>query len=103
MAAPFSFAPENLYQPINPWEFFGSQFGFFNVIIGDTPRPDLEKTILKDVGSYGRQIGRIGEALQVIMRHMDHSKLTEPERRALVMLEAQLLEIENIKSRASPR
>lgn len=97
----FSLAPQTLTQAINPFTFDGSQFGFFNIIIGQTPRPDVETTILRDVGSYGRQIGRIGDALAVLIRHMDRAGLTDADRDALVLLEAQLLEIKNIKERAA--
>jgi hypothetical protein len=41
----------------------GAQFGLINIDLGDTAESDLERKILDRVGSYGRQIGRIGDAL----------------------------------------
>ena len=71
MAKPFqvSLAPEKLWQAINPLSIYqpGAQFGFFNINLGQTPRPDVEQEILERVGSYGRQLGRIGDALQVLL------------------------------------
>jgi hypothetical protein len=64
-----SLAPERLWQAINPWTFYqqGAQFGFINIDLGQTPHPEVEQTILDEVGSYGRQLGRIGDALEVLL------------------------------------
>ena len=55
-------APQKLWQAINPWTFYqqGAQLGFINIDLGQTPHPEIEQAILDDVGSYGRQLGRIG-------------------------------------------
>ena len=42
-----------------------AQFGLVNVNLGQTPRPDIEQKVLDEVGSYGRQLGRIGDALEL--------------------------------------
>jgi len=39
--------------------------GFININNAKTPAPGLETTIIEEVGSYGRQIGRIADALDV--------------------------------------
>lgn len=69
MSKPFqvSLAPRQLWQAINPWTFNqqGAQFGFVNIDLGQTPQPEVEQAILEKVGSYGRQLGRIGDALEV--------------------------------------
>ncbi len=64
-----SLAPDQLWQAINPWTFNqqGAQFGFINIDLGDTAESDLERKLLDRVGSYGRQLGRIGDALEVIL------------------------------------
>ena len=64
----FSFAPQQLWQAINPW-FAGSsgdQFGLINIDLGNGDGT-VERNILADVGSYGRQIGHLGEALEVLI------------------------------------
>ncbi|WP_311270594.1 hypothetical protein [Sphingobium sp. WCS2017Hpa-17] len=101
---PFSvaLAPERLWQAINPltWTQNGGQIGLVNIALGQTARPDIERTVLNDVGSYGRQIGRIGDALEVLIRHFDSKALDAAERDALTILMGQLAEIRKVKARA---
>ena len=104
MAKPFqvSLAPEKLWQAINPLSLYqpGAQFGFFNINLGQTPRPDVEQEILERVGSYGRQLGRIGDVLEVLMDHIKLDKLSEAERDTLAILRGQLAEVRKIKKSA---
>ena len=97
-----SLAPDKLWQQIDPWKFYqqGAQFGFINVDLGNTQHPELEQKILDEVGSYGRQLGHIGDALEVIMRHLDRSKFTKDEKDALAVLEGDLARIRQIKKEA---
>lgn len=101
---PFSvaLAPERLWQAINPltWTQTGGQIGLINIALGQTARPDIERAVLNDVGSYGRQIGRIGDALEVLIRHFDSKALDAAERDALTILMGQLAEIRKVKARA---
>ena len=59
---------DQLWQAINPITAYqqGAQFGLINIDLGDTAESDLERKILDKVRSYGRQLGRIGDALDVI-------------------------------------
>lgn len=97
-----SLAPEKLWQAINPWQFYqqGAQFGFINIDLGNTQHPDVEQTILDEVGSYGRQLGRIGDALEVLFKHVKLEGLSQAERDALTVLEGQLAEVRQVKERA---
>ncbi|MBY5774824.1 hypothetical protein HFN63_32860 [Rhizobium leguminosarum] len=97
----FAVAPEQLWQAINPWTFYqqGAQFGFINIDLGSTPAPHTEQTILDEVGSYGRQIGRLGDALEVLLRHVPLENLSKDETDALDVLKGQLAEIRQIKER----
>jgi hypothetical protein len=94
-----SLAPEKLWQPINPWKFFqqGAQFGLINVELGETPHPEVEQAILDRVGSYGRQLGRIGDALQVLIKHVKLEGLNEEEKDALTVLLGQLAQVRQVK------
>jgi len=100
---PFSvaLAPERLWQAINPltWTQTGGQVGLINIALGQTARPDIERTVLNEVGSYGRQIGRIGDALEVLIRHFEMKDLPQAERDALTILMGQLAEIRKVKAR----
>jgi hypothetical protein len=96
-----SLAPEKLWQAINPWSFYnqGAQLGLINVNPGRTPRPDIEQKLLDEVGSYGRQLGRIGDALEVLIDHVPLEGLSRAEEDAVSILKGQLAEIRKIKQR----
>jgi len=88
-------------QAINPWSWtlrmIGGQFGLINVNLGSTPNPALEQTIIEEVGSYGRQLGRIGDAMEVLLRHLDQTKLNPDEVAAIKALQDQLSQVQKIK------
>lgn len=94
-----SLAPSQLTQAINPWTWNlgGAQFGLFNIDLGQSSDPALERKILDDVGSYGRQIGQIGDALGVILRHVDLGALTPAEAQAIDLLKGQLAAVAKLK------
>ncbi|MFT4118619.1 hypothetical protein [Bradyrhizobium sp.] len=49
----------------------GGQFGLVNITVGQSSAPDVEKDVLSDVGSYGKQIGQIADALLVVIEHLE--------------------------------
>lgn len=102
MSTPFqiSLAPDQLLQTINPWTFSqqGGQFGLINIDLGGAGDSDLERKILKTVGSYGRQLGRIGDALEVILKHVKLENLASDERDALDILKGQLAAVRQVKA-----
>jgi hypothetical protein len=89
-------------QAINPWNWFlraaVSQFGLININLGRTSDPELEERILNDVGTYGRQLGQMGDALGVLLKHVKLDDLTPDEQRAIKAFEYQLEEIARIKT-----
>jgi hypothetical protein len=98
MSTPFqiSLAPEQLWQAINPMTFsqLGGQFGLINIDLGGAGDSDLERKILKTVGSYGRQLGRMGDAL----KHVKLDDLTRDEQDALDILKGQLAAVRQAKA-----
>jgi hypothetical protein len=62
-----SLAPRQLTQTINPWSWSFGDFSLFTVNLGQSAAPDVESRVLAEVGSYGRQIGRLGEALAALL------------------------------------
>ena len=107
MSNSFSLAPSQLWQAINPMTFYqqGAQFGFINVDLGQTAEPDVERAILDKVASYGRQLGRIGDALEILLKHVRLDGLTQAEKDALAILQGQLAAVRQVKeeSQASAR
>jgi len=92
-------APSRLWQAINPWTFYqqGAQFGFINIDLGQTPNPEIEQAVLDQVGSYGRQLGRIGDALQVLIDHVRLDDLSAEEKDSLAALRGQLAQVRQVK------
>lgn len=98
--ATMQLAPEWLNQPILPWTWFqNATLSGVTVNIGATPRPDTERAILDEVGSYGRQLGRIGDALEVLVKHFDRATLTPAEDDALTVLLGQIAAIRGVKAK----
>ena len=96
-----SVAPEKLWQAINPWSFYnqGAQLGFVNINLGQTNHPEIEQKLLDEVGSYGKQLGRIGDALEVLIDHAALKDLDRAEADAIAILKGQLAEIRKVKAR----
>lgn len=88
-------------QAINPWTWVSrwaeNQFGLINISLGRSSDPDAEQQILNEVGSYGKQLGRIGDALEVLVNHFNKEHLSEEEMAAIILLKEQLREIDRIK------
>jgi hypothetical protein len=87
-------------QTINPWTWvFSPAIGPVSVYLGDSTNPDLERRILKTVGTYGRQIGQIGDALRVVLEKVDLGPLSEDQQDAVDALLAQLDAVDRVKSK----
>lgn len=78
---PVRLAPEYLDQQILP----GWQFTLFNVDLGQSSDPEIEKAAIEKIGSYGKQIGHIAEALEIVILHlgMMEKPLPQPQLDAL--------------------
>lgn len=89
-------------QAINPWTWtFGSassQVGLVNINLGRSANPEVEQEVLDEVGSYGKQLGCIGDALAVLIKHVKLDELAPAERDAITKLRFQLEAIEQIKA-----
>ena len=96
-------APSQLTQTINPWSWTFGDMSLFTVNLGQSSDPGFEARVLEQVGSYGRQIGRIGEALEVILRKVDLGKLDADEARAIRALRRQLEQVADLKTAHASR
>jgi heterodisulfide reductase subunit C len=65
--------------------------------MGKSSDPELEAEILEDVGSYGRQIGQLGDAIRVLLDHVKLGELTEVEQQAVKDVRLQLDQIDRLK------
>jgi hypothetical protein len=94
----------DVVQAINPWTAFmspiGSQIGLFSVTIGQSSEPAVEAEVLSSVASYGKQLGRIGDALIVLLAHFHPTTpLTNEETAAIDDLKEMLKQIADIKNK----
>jgi len=90
-------------QAINPWAWFtrvvGTQLGFINIRQVTSADPELEQRIVENVAGYGRQLGRITDALQAVLAATDRSQLSASQRCSVEAFEAMADEIETAKAR----
>ena len=94
----------NVTQSINPWTWFfnpvGSQVGLVNIELGQSSDPAVEEEILSDVASYGKQLGRIEDALSVLLAHFQPERpLTTDEEAALDAFKAIVEDIAAVKAK----
>jgi len=71
-------------QAINPWSWWTSamgQFGLVNISSSASADPQLERDIVSKVASYGRQLGRMTDAVYALLAHQDESVWSPDERR----------------------
>ncbi len=100
MPLSWQLAPQALTQPILPnW-----QFHLFNVNLGTSSNPTVEQAALDKVGSYGRQIGHLAEALEVIVkkaRLLENPDLTPDEKDVLQVFLGDVSTLRQIKAALS--
>jgi hypothetical protein len=61
----------------------GATFGLFNINMGSSGDAGLEQEMLAKVGSYGRQLGRICDAVEVLIKKVENRNLTKEDEQAL--------------------
>ena len=91
----------DVVQWINPvtWFLSGNQITA-NVYLGESGSPEVEAEILDRVGTYGRQLGQIADAMIVLLRHLPHREnLASEEREAIEAFEKMANDIANIKEK----
>ena len=97
---PLQLAPTGLSQPILPnWSFH-----LFNVNLGTSSNADLEQAALQKVGSYGKQIGHLSEALEVVIRQLrllDSKNLSREERDTIAVFLGDVAAVRKLKVEAT--
>jgi hypothetical protein len=94
----------DVVQTISPWTAFmspiGSQIGLVNVTVGQSSEPAVEADVLSDVAGYGKQLGRIEDALVVLLEHFHPvTPLTADETEAIDDLKEMLDRIASAKEK----
>ena len=89
----------NVSQWINPMTWFMSG-DTLNVYLGDSSAPEIETEILDRVGTYGRQLGQLTDALVVMLRHMpDRAHWPADEQATIQKFEAMAAAVAAIKEK----
>lgn len=76
----------DVLQAINPWSWWTNamgQFGLINISSSASANPRLERDIVGKVASYGRQLGRINDAVYALLAHEDAGAFSASEQRAV--------------------
>jgi len=92
----------DVVQSINPFTAFmtGGQFGLVNINLGQSSEPAVEADVLSDVATYGKQLGRIGDALIVLLAHFHpRAPLTADETAAIDALKEMLDKVADVKEK----
>ena len=95
---PLQFAPESLYQPILP----GWQLSLFSVNLGASSDAEIEKSAIQQVGSYGKQIGHLAEALEVVIKQLkllDSKGLSQDDMDALQVFLGDVAAVRSVKAK----
>ena len=94
---PLQLAPTNFTQPILPnWSF-----NLFNANLGVSSNAAVEQEALEKVGSYGRQIGHLAEALELIVQRLkllESKELSQEEKDVLRVFLGDVSAIRQIKA-----
>lgn len=93
---PLELAPGTLNQSILPnWSF-----NLFNVNLGASTNAALEQAALQKVGSYGKQIGHLAEALEILIEKsniLESNELTESEKDTLKVFLGDVAAVRKLK------
>jgi hypothetical protein len=94
----------NVTQNINPWNWVfnptGGQFGLINIALGQSSNPAVEEEVLTDVASYGKQLGRVEDALLLLIGRAEKAGgLSEAEKQAFAALEDMTGQIAAVKAK----
>ena len=88
-------------QEFNPWFWWRNsigQLGFININEMKVSDSEVEREIIENVAGYGKQLGRIGEALSVLLKHTRLPDLRPGEQQALREFAEMASEIAAVKS-----
>jgi hypothetical protein len=93
---PLQLAPGNLNQQILPnWSF-----NLFNVNLGTSNNAAIEQEALQKVGSYGKQMGHLAEALELLigkLKILENAGLSQSEKDTLTVFLGDVAAVRQLK------
>lgn len=95
---PLQLTPSTLNQPILPnWGF-----SLLNINLGASSNSEIEREVLSNVGSYGKQIGHLAEALELVITQLnllERNNLSQQERDVLQVFLGDVAAVRVIKGK----
>lgn len=91
-------APQTLHQPI----LSGWDVSLFKIDLGRSSDPTLEAQALAEVGSYGKQMGHLAEALEVLIERLkllDHPEFSKDDCDVLKTVLGDVVAVRRLKHR----
>ncbi|MCB0209608.1 MAG: hypothetical protein KDJ52_09770 [Anaerolineae bacterium] len=91
-----------IMQNINPlalwWQNATGQIGLVNINYKNSANPTLEKEIVEETASYGRQLGRINDVVEILLQRIPDDSLSEPQRTSKKSFEKMRADIALVKA-----
>lgn len=75
--APLSGPVTQMFEFWSQWFRTVGQIGLVNIDLGRAGDAETERRILDEVGSYGRQLGRVSEALEVLIAACERADMLD--------------------------
>ena len=94
----------NVTQSILPWTWnfnpVGGQVGLVNINLGQSSEPKIEEEVMTDIASYGKQLGRIEDALLALLdTYTPKAEPTTEEAKAFSAFRDLVRQIEAVKKK----
>lgn len=94
----------DVLQTINPWTIWlkswNQQLGFINITNVESGDYKIEKSIIEDVASYGRQLGWISEVLNLVRNRIDFGVLDKEQSESLKQFDKLIEDVKAIKEKS---
>ncbi len=93
----------NVWQDINPLRWITGPIGqisLFSLNLGRSSNPEVEEAVL-DVASYGRQLGRINDALGAVIDNLKTADFSNEQKAAIEDFRSLVREIAAAKKRVT--
>lgn len=94
----------DVLQTINPWTIWlkswNQQLGFINITNVESGDYEMEKRIIEEVASYGRQLGWISEVLNLVRNRVDFGVLDKEQSESLEQFDKLIEDVKAIKEKS---
>ena len=92
-----------LTQMFDLWKNNGTQqFGLFNISAQASNGTDVEREIVENVATYGRQLGRMSDVVEILLRNSNAEQWRGDDAKALDDFRSMLRDIESVKAGRLP-